>query len=325
MLGKRRIIYIEDEKVKETPLFVPSFSSKLGMNLSDTFKIVSDAIMDTYLVSAFDLHHGFIDTEILNEPPDILFLDSGGYETNEEKANPKELTKEFKPDPQKDWKLEYYQGLLKDIEFQGPTAVVSYDHAELRQPLEDQVKNARSFFSSLNGVARELLIKPTSKERYHLDVDEICSKAHLLADFDIIGITDKELGPSLHSRMENIYKIRKALNKLSLDKPIHIFGSLDTVTSPLYFLCGADIFDGLTWLKFAFYEGHTIYMPTISALRERSTEKDYLMEKKVLYDNINELSKIQLKLRAFLKDEKHEYDVFGHHKDLFKTLIESIS
>ena len=125
--------------------------------------------------------------------------------------------------------------------------------------------------------------------------------------------------------MENIYKIRQALNKLNLDKPIHIFGSLDTITSPLYFLCGADIFDGLTWLKFAFHEGQTVYMPTTAALKERSTEKDYLMEKKTLYDNVNELANMQLTLRAFLKEEKYDYAVFGPHKQLFKTLIESIA
>jgi hypothetical protein len=325
MLGKRRTIYIDGKKVKETPLFVPSFSSKLQMNLDDTFTIVSDAIMDTYLVSAFDLHHGFINKEVLNVPPDILFLDSGGYETNAEKADPKELAKEYTPNLKNDWKLEYYQSLLNEIELQGPTSIVSYDHADLRQSFENQVKDAATLFSSINGVAKEILIKPTSKDHYYLDVDEICKRAHLLADFDIIGVTDKELGPSLHLRMENIYKIRQALNKLNLDKPIHIFGSLDTITSPLYFLCGADIFDGLTWLKFAFHEGQTVYMPTTAALKERSTEKDYLMEKKTLYDNVNELANMQLTLRAFLKEEKYDYAVFGPHKQLFKTLIESIA
>ncbi len=49
--------------------------------------------------------------------------------------------------------------------------------------------------------------------------------------------------------MQNIAKLRKALDKAGLNIPLHVFGSLDTVTTPLYFLAGADIFDGLTWLR----------------------------------------------------------------------------
>ena len=55
--------------------------------------------------------------------------------------------------------------------------------------------------------------------------------------------------------MKNIAQIRRALDGVGLDTPLHVFGSLDTVTTPMYFMAGADIFDGLTWLRFAFYNG----------------------------------------------------------------------
>lgn len=78
--------------------------------------------------------------------------------------------------------------------------------------------------------------------------------------FHALGVTEKELGGNFKERMINIARIRKALNGVGLENmPIHIFGSLDTVSTPLYFVAGADIFDGLTWLRFAYYKGMTIY------------------------------------------------------------------
>jgi hypothetical protein len=66
--------------------------------------------------------------------------------------------------------------------------------------------------------------------------------------------------------MQNIAKLRNALTKAGIDIPIHVFGSLDSVTTPLYFLAGADVFDGLTWLRFAFHEGQTLYKQNYGAL-----------------------------------------------------------
>jgi hypothetical protein len=41
--------------------------------------------------------------------------------------------------------------------------------------------------------------------------------------------------------------------------PLHIFGCLDPLTIILYFLCGADIFDGLAWLKYTFFNNLALY------------------------------------------------------------------
>ena len=87
---------------------------------------------------------------------------------------------------------------------------------------------------------------------------------HELSHFSIIGFTEKELGPSLLKRMTAIARVRRALKEVNLDLPIHVFGSLDTISTPLYFLAGADIFDGLTWLRYAFRDGVRIPMMSIS-------------------------------------------------------------
>ena len=42
------------------------------------------------------------------------------------------------------------------------------------------------------------------------------------------------------------------------DKPIHVWGGLDPISTPLYFFAGADIFDGVSWLRYAYYNGVAI-------------------------------------------------------------------
>jgi len=98
------------------------------------------------------------------------------------------------------------------------------------------------------GVLREILLKPETTNQRFLQVPAIVENIRALADFDIIGLTEKEVGSSIFDRMQNIATIRLALDKAGMEIPIHVFGSLDTITTPMYFLAGADIFDGLTWL-----------------------------------------------------------------------------
>ena len=60
--------------------------------------------------------------------------------------------------------------------------------------------------------------------------------------------------------MTTIAHIRIAMKDSGANAPIHIFGSLDPVTTPLYFIAGADIFDGLSWLRYTFSNGDAYYM-----------------------------------------------------------------
>src|SRR5690606_31767152 len=83
----------------ETPLLVPSFSSK-GFSRSSSrgeskngeyvsglhrqFEAVGAFITDTVLISAFDVHHGYLPAaDKLPNYAELLFLDSGGYEVSD--------------------------------------------------------------------------------------------------------------------------------------------------------------------------------------------------------------------------------------------------
>ena len=76
----------------------------------------------------------------------------------------------------------------------------------------------------------------------------------LLRTFDIVGVTEREIGESIHDRLVNIARLRKSLNAAEVTIPIHVFGGLDPLLTPLYFAAGAEIFDGLGWLRYA-YQG----------------------------------------------------------------------
>ena len=53
-------------------------------------------------------------------------------------------------------------------------------------------------------------------------------------------------------RCSSIVMLRDLLNDASLEMPIHVFGAINPYEVLAYFFCGADIFDGLNWLRLAF-------------------------------------------------------------------------
>ena len=105
----------------------------------------------------------------------------------------------------------------------------------------------------------DFLCKPTSTGAWFVDIEELIHHVDAVAQFDLIGLTEKELGPSLLERCQTLLRIRCALSARGRETPIHVFGCLDPATVLAYFLCGADVFDGLAWLRFAFREGTPIY------------------------------------------------------------------
>src|SRR5579884_1115566 len=71
----------------ETPLLVPSFSSKGFRVTKDTSEVhealemTSEWLTETMLISAYDLAHGHIPRpEDLPATPELILVDSGGYE-----------------------------------------------------------------------------------------------------------------------------------------------------------------------------------------------------------------------------------------------------
>jgi len=281
MLAKKRGIYTASEVVIRTPLPLPSFSSKGFPEVKNILATTSEAIDGEILVSAYDVAHGHI-----TPPFDFaqgIFLDSGGYEASRDFEFSEITHQPYQP---ADWTLDQFQQVIKAWDSARPTVFVSYDHPNERVSTLEQIERAEQTLPTGHSRFREILFKPETNANDETNIDALVSNIHRVSKFDVIGVTEKEIGASLQARMVSIARIRRALDDAGLsDKPIHIFGSLDTISTPLYFIAGADIFDGLTWLRFAYHEGMTIYRENYAALELGSQIKSDLVDARCCFAN----------------------------------------
>jgi hypothetical protein len=317
MLAKRRALKFKDKEIERTPLLVPSFSSKGFPDVRKIIAYSSEIIEGPMLVSAYDLHYDKI------SPPfdfaGLLFLDSGGYEATKDAELSDFGEREHMP---KEWTSEMHEAQLAKWQPSVPSVIISYDHPKERLSIKDQIARAKAMAPGRTDLMREILLKPETEAQSLLQLDNIISAVHGLAEFDAIGITEKEIGNSVLARMQNIAKLRTALDKAGIDIPIHVFGSLDTVTTPLYFLAGADIFDGLTWLRFAFHEGQTIYKQNYGALHLGVKTPAHVIDGRCWNNNYYYISELELQMRRFLNDG--DFNSFKFHGEHFRAALESV-
>jgi queuine/archaeosine tRNA-ribosyltransferase len=318
MHAKIRKLNLKAGGTIETPLLLPSFSSKALQNESVTqiIQYMAQTISDEVLISAYDLHYHRVKYKKIASFASAVFLDSGGYEATKDLDLSDVGDKEYRPRPWRQKQLD--QTLTEAWDFGFPTVLVSYDSPHAKAKIDRQISRAKKLFKRSPGANSELLLKTESKKQAHLNIDEVISHKHDLAAFDIIGVTEKELGKSTLERMTNIAKLRQALTSVDCHSPIHIFGSLDTVSSPLYFMAGADIFDGLTWLRYAFHEGYTLYKHDYGAKNLGISLEDFRVNGMTWNDNLRYLFKMKEDMRKFLL--KWDFDEFRNNGPLFKAL-----
>jgi hypothetical protein len=234
MLAKKRKVQFANGAAIQTPLLLPSFSTKALQNESvgKVVEYMAATITDEILVSAYDLHYGGLKVEKLRSFATTVFLDSGGYEATKDTdlSDPGENAHR----PLKWTQAQLEETLTKRWDFNIPTVLVSYDSPHAKTTTEKQIYRAKRLFQKWPNAAGSILFKTENKQRPILNIERIISLKHQLASFAVIGLTEKELGRSTLDRMINIARLRKALQSIDLDTPIHVFGSLDTVSSPLY-------------------------------------------------------------------------------------------
>lgn len=315
MLAQKRPLKLNGVEIERTPLLVPSFSSKGFPEVGEIVRYSSELIEGPALVSAYDLHYNEI------APPfdfaSLIFLDSGGYEASKDVDLSDFGDKKHRA---KKWTPEDHDAVIRTWNPRVPSVLISYDHPRERLSVADQIVRARKIAPGRTDVLREILLKPETEDQTRLKIENVTKNIHSLAEFDAIGVTEKEIGSSLLERMKNIAILRVALEKAGLDTPIHVFGSLDTVTTPMYFLAGADIFDGLTWLRFAYHEGRTLYKQNYGATLGMSI-KAHVLDGICWDHNYRYLQELQLEMRRFLKTR--DFDTFKFNGELFKSALES--
>jgi hypothetical protein len=320
MLSAHREVKVAGRKVAETPMLVPSFSSKGFPDVDNIVKVLAPSITDSALFSAFDIHHNLI--KEVPDIPELLILDSGGYETSTHTElsdtrmyNYSEIA----------WTVDELRSVLDNWTAEQPTLAVSFDHSSQAYDLKVQIDNARQLFAGRK-FGRELLIKPEPAKRKgqmegtrrsRVDIANVVAHIHELRDFDVIGFTEKELGYSIFDRMCNIKKVREALTHIGLSTPIHIFGSLDTISTPLYFLSGADIFDGLTWLRYGYATGLSIYTRNAAVVKYGNLRmNDDDIDGHIWYDNYQAMLDLEYSLRRHVAEGT--FECFGQHGPMFE-------
>lgn len=302
-------------EVGTTPLLVPSFSSRANIRIRETIYFLRDCdYTGPVLVSAYDVKY------IKNFPnmnfSDLIFLDSGGYEVARD-MDVSEIGL-YKP-PAFTWNRDIHRAIIKKWSNSRPTVLISYDHPNEIHPIQDQIRQANSLFKRKKRFIKEILLK-SEKSKHTINIDHVIGNLESLSQFDIIGMTEKELGSSVLERMLNIAKLRIGMADSGIEKPIHLFGSLDPITSPLYFFSGADIFDGLSWLRFVFEDGNTLYIDSYGPKKYGIQERLEKIWKISMNANNSMFARLKLDLEKF--QATNDFDIFGTNAAFFRKSCE---
>lgn len=320
MLARKLKIKYKGIDVTTTPILLPSFSSRLNLDISNTIDLLSDVVSGPFLVSSYDVYHceNFPNLDFST----LIFLDSGGYECAVE-SDVSEIGM-YKPESHK-WNEETHLETIQNWNSEIPTVIISYDHPTKRCTLENQIGEATNLFREKDNSLKEILLKPESLIERKINIDNVISKMDLLKDFDIIGFTEKELGTSILERMEKIALLRKKMDEIDFQIPIHIFGSLDPITTPLYYFSGADIFDGLSWLRFAYdrKSGYATYINCIGPKENGIQATMSLMWTASIYSNYMHLGRLEMDLKKFTSSE--DFSIFGENEEFFKKAYTDLS
>ncbi|MBW8038927.1 MAG: hypothetical protein FVQ85_02885 [Planctomycetes bacterium] len=278
-----------------------------------------DTLTDSMLVSAYDIFHKHIPIPYQNNTPDITFLDSGGYEVGDT-FDYSTIIRSTVID--NEWKREYYIEVLGSWPDYVPAVFISFDHQG--ESVDKQIELAKQLFSRFRGKQLcAFLIKPVSDEQtFRKTLNGIRENINKFKDFDIVGIADKDIGNSVSMVMENIAKIRLAMDDAKVDAPLHIFGSLDPLTSWLYYLSGAELFDGLSWLRYGYFEGRTLYYRNNGILSLGINKEDDFIRAQSMKHNLYYLMDLQLEMEQFALD--HDYDKIQFNGNFLKDAYEKL-
>ena len=317
MLTAAREIKANGTVIARTPALVPSFSSKGFPEVAKIIETLAETITESTLISAYDIAREHITS--IPTFPSYFILDSGGYECSKDMELSDTRMNNLQESP---WAIEELAAVLDAWKAPQPTLAVSFDHPKLRVSIDQQIQRAIELFAG-RPFGRVLLIKPISTEAERIDHKAVISAIRELHHFDVIGFTEKDIGFSIFDRMRKIAKIRRALSEVGLNTPIHIFGSLDPVTTPLYFFAGADIFDGLTWLRYGYSDGQAVYGRNLAALKHGLRTNDKDIDPIIWSENYQAIVDLQIAMKRYLKEGN--FSAFGpRHEPFFEKAVKEM-
>ena len=280
------------EKVEiSTPLIVPSFSSCGFPHVADIYDEMKDKLFGVCLVSALDLASGCISAGVTEEV-NVVLIDSGTYESRKMMYGHGDNCLSA---TNAGWSRLQYQKIADGVDAGASVILVNYDGAE---PVDRQIMRASEDFSHAPHAASDFLVKPEFPARL-VNVARLAKHTGEVEQFDIIGIAAREAGDSLARRCSTVVMLRDALGDASLDIPIHVFGAINPLEVLTYFLCGADVFDGLNWLRLAFREHGSIAIEEAAFEGMKSNLVDFDLRAGEWVSNLRFLYRLQESLHRY--------------------------
>ena len=314
----------------KTPLLIPSFSSKGFVKSREDGKseigkiltIAGEFLTEVFLISAYDIFYEHMPhPSNMSYTPDMIFVDSGGYEISTDIEYSSAINPLPNPEP---WVIKNLESVIENWPEHIPAVFVNFDHHNYRKPFTDQVADAQRLFQKCRQHLKILLLKPETKTQTTLNktISSAIVNIEDLGSFDIIGVTEKELGQSMLDRMCQITKLRLAMDEANVKAPLHIFGSLDPLSVCLYYIAGAEIFDGLTWLRYAYKDGICIYTNNLGIIQYGLHIKDDHLRLRTLIENYYYLQSLQQRLLEF--EKTRSFDKLKPHADLLSNAYDSL-
>ncbi len=333
MLLRNRVLDHPLGSLVDLPLLIPAFSSKgfpfftagLGRkkktysSVTYALEQLSGYIKESMLLSAYDLHHGFYRTPQKHlKDIALVFVDSGGYELNPEfdSTEPKITPYQALSFTPKDYRQQLNR--LGKALGKVPFVIANYDWETRSKPFEEQISLAQKFFNRFPNWLSDFILKPHSKRSSVINIDELIPHVAKLKAFSIVGVTEKELGKNLLSRLKGIANLRAEMNRRGVSAPIHVWGGLDPLITPVYYFAGADIFDGVSWLRYTYHKGLAVNRQCFGVLEKSlGLPQDHALGLS-MNRNLMTLQDLATSLRAFSDSGGKRFDVFEHNRDILK-------
>jgi hypothetical protein len=346
LLARRSVLAHPVAGQVELPLLVPAFSSKgfgfkaTGSSPKRIYSEIAFELADfgrqpatAVLITAYDLHFRHFEAPKLVGKPEqylrnacVVFLDRGGYELAPHFDSTETRVFGYTPLSQP-YGLAEYENLLQrlsKLKQPLPLVIANFDHGMTGQPLTTQIKLARTLFNKHPIGLSDFIIKPRTKGGTVVDPSKL-SKAEFenLRGFDIIGVTEKDLGKDLFGRLRRVAELRTKLDEAGITAPIHVWGGLGPLLSPLFFFAGAQIFDGVSWMRYAFRNGIALERQSSGILKEIGvTASQQAVHMYAALDNLTALNNLTNSLQQWVDFEGNDFSMFPEvHQHFEKAYI----
>ncbi len=317
------------------PLLIPSVSSKgfpLVRGVSEAaviLPLVIDDLAESLLISAYDVYHGLVPdherlmgaerAETIYDRPSLLVLDSGGYELSDtfESGERNRGQRDVRG-----FGRAQFEFVVRQLSRDRDLLVVTYDEPDAERPsYRHQREAAEQFAAEHPQLKIDFLLKPPRGDEFVVPA-KLATEANALGRFDMVGVTEKELGGTLLDRVLCLARLRRLLDSSgSAVVPLHIFGALDPVMTPLYFMAGAEVFDGLSWLRYAYHDDTAIHPDELAVITGSFNASQVLRETERYLSNLRQLSRLRERLIQWAS-EPERYELLGRHQERLREIYD---